>query len=308
MGNMKRILITGGSGFVGKNMIPILLQNGFICRCIIHKTQIPTHIKDHPHIEIAEADITEYYSLKKVIKDIDAVIHMAAEIDNLNLNIQKKINVLGTENIIRVVKENNINHIIFLSSGSVGVKENKGIYGEMKAKAEELVINSGLNYTIFRAGVLYGMDDPRNITKLLLLAWKSPFAIMPGNGRNLIQPLYCSDMAPPFIAALNNPISLGKIYLLAGLEPITMENFIDTFLQNNNIKRLKIKIPLSFLKIGAVLNEVISKNPILSSEKIERFLMNQVFDISLAQTELGFNPRKYDEALTDFYEKSLSSK
>ena len=304
---MKRLLITGSSGFVGKNILPILLQNGFTCRCIIHNTPLPTHIKNHPLIEINKADITKYSSLKKSFANIDAVIHMAAQVDSIDLNMQKRTNVLGTENIIRIVKENNINRIIFISGYPAGLNKKRGVYGETKAKAEELVIHSGLNHTIFRAGVLYGMDDPRNLSKLLRLAWKFPFAIIPGNGRNLIQPLYCPDMAPPLIASLNNPISFGKLYLLGGLKAITMESFVDTFLRSNNLKRLKIKIPLTLLKIGSKFNEVISKNPILSHERLERFLMNQVLDISLAQKDLGFNPKPYDETLRDFYQKCVSS-
>ncbi|RKY87902.1 hypothetical protein DRQ09_03695, partial [candidate division KSB1 bacterium] len=211
---MKRLLITGGTGFVGKNIIPSLLDSGFICRCIIHNTPLPLNLKEHPLIEIEKADITKYSTLKKLFIKVDAVIHMAAAIDSVNETVHNQINIVGTENIVRAAKENNVKRIIFFSGYPAGLKKNKGIYGETKAKAENIIINSGLSYTIFRIGVLYGKYDRRNLSKLLLLACKLPFIIILGNGRNIIQPLYCSDLVQPLIFALNNSISYNKLYIL----------------------------------------------------------------------------------------------
>jgi len=126
-----KILVTGGAGFIGSNLVGGLLKRNYTVRIMDNfstgkRENIKDFIKD---IELIEGDIRDYYTVEKVVKGIDVILHQAA-LPSVPRSIQNpittnEVNVGGTLNILDAAKESNVQRIIFASSSSVYGDNNK---------------------------------------------------------------------------------------------------------------------------------------------------------------------------------------
>ncbi|MFH1445176.1 MAG: NAD-dependent epimerase/dehydratase family protein [Nanoarchaeota archaeon] len=214
-----KILITGGSGFVGRHLINKLKEEGHE----IHVLDIVDPSIEG--VEYHEADILNYGSVKKAMDyDIDTVYHLAAQI-SLPFSVQNpvkdfELNVRGTVNILEACRELKIRKIVFVSTAAVyGVPQENPIsedhpkrpntpYGASKLSAESYVkLYSklyGLTYTILRFFNLYGPGG-KGVVPIFVSKAKSrePLTFV-GSGNQIRDFLYVDDAAKALVMALNN--------------------------------------------------------------------------------------------------------
>ena|GEM_PF-3428384 len=149
------ILVTGGTGFVGRALVKELLKRKNKIRCLVRGKKIEG-------VDNWVGDLRDTKSLKGMGKDVDVVVHLAA-IGNVNAvsrkdsEIYKKTNVQGLRNLLRECKK--VKKVILLSSLIVE-KPYHSAYGETKRLAEEVLASSGLPYVIFRAPMIYDWEEP----------------------------------------------------------------------------------------------------------------------------------------------------
>ena len=114
MENEKIILLTGASGFVGKNLINYLREkNQFTLRALVHKKDVPL---EYPVVEKVLGDIRDINSLEKAFqgRPLDGILHLAAVIKSKNLKDYDEVNVEGTKNIVSLAEKYGVKKFIFL--------------------------------------------------------------------------------------------------------------------------------------------------------------------------------------------------
>jgi len=134
---MKKILITGGAGYVGAALTPYLISKGYqvtVLDLMIYGKEV---LKDDKNLKIITGDIRDTQLLKKVLVDIDVVIHLACISNDpsfeLNPNLGKSINLDAFEPLVKISKDNKVKKFIYASSSSVyGVKEVANVNEQMK--------------------------------------------------------------------------------------------------------------------------------------------------------------------------------
>ena len=124
---MKRILVTGGAGFIGSNITDFLLEKNYRVRVLDNlstgnKNNL-SHHSEHPNFEFMYGDITNLEHLRKACKDVDAICHQAA-LGSVPRSIEDPLsshnaNVNGYLNVLVAAKENNIKRVVYASSSSV---------------------------------------------------------------------------------------------------------------------------------------------------------------------------------------------
>ena len=223
------ILVTGGAGFIGSHIVDRLIENNYD---VIILDNLTTGNKNNinPKAEFVNADIRDKDLDEKInFKDVEVVIHQAAQI-NVRSSVENPIydgdiNVLGTINILEIIRKYNINKIVFASSGGavygepnyLPVDENHSInplspYGLSKYVGEEYIklYNRlyGIEYAILRYSNVYGeRQDPKGeagvisifIDKML----KNENPIIFGDGNQTRDFVYVGDVAKANIMALN---------------------------------------------------------------------------------------------------------
>ena len=161
MKSLKKVLVTGGAGYVGSVLVPQLLRLGYHVKVLdlyIYGEDVLDEVKDHPNLEQIRGDIRDIKMLEKSIIGCDAVIHLACISNDpsvqLDPELSKTINYDAFIPLVRISKENGIKRFIFASSGSVygisntpNVTENHplvpvSLYNKFKAKCEPILLDA----------------------------------------------------------------------------------------------------------------------------------------------------------------------
>lgn len=281
-----KILITGATGFIGKHLIPEL---GFCeVRCLVRKTSDVSWLKN---VELFYGDIVDVNSLDEAMKGIDIVIHMAAVVFEKK-EIQDRINVEGTKNVVEACRKNKIKKLIYLSSVAVvyGKETSNYNYSFTKKKAEELVLNAKLNSIILRPSLIYGKGSRlTNIIKLIRI-----FPIIPLPEfmltKRIQQPVYVEDVVNGIITAVKtDKLRKNKPYVLAGPSSNTIAQIIDAT-TIYPFKPIKLKIPTSLLKFLVKIYLKIFPGTPINQEHLSKQSKIYNFDNSEATKDFGYNP------------------
>lgn len=284
------ILLTGGTGSIGKQLTDELMKSGYNLRILSRNSSA----KERKNIEYISGDLNNIESLASAVKGVDAIIHLAGITHTNDTKLYYAINTEGTRNLIKACQINNANRFIYISSRTACLEG--GAYAKSKYIAEELVKASGLKWTILRPSEVYGAEKKEAIENLAAMIKKYPVIPIIGNGRYSLSPVHIDDLVQCIIAALNNNASFGKTYTVAGPEEFTFNQIVDKISNIYHVKRVKIFIPITLLKFIAFLFGILKMNTIVR-DQIPRLLCKKSADISPAREDLKFNPRKIEEGL-----------
>ena len=229
-----RVAVTGANGFVGKSLRNFLHKNKISVLGISQKN----FRKHTSEIKIISRNLLES-ELQAKLKNYDALVHLIGIGRRLPKSTFEEINLNLTKNVIKTCKKAGIKKIIFISGLGVS-KSNPSEYFDSKYKAEQEIINSGLDYTIFRASYIIGKTD--HLTKTLSKQMKKGIIIIPGSGKYRLQPISVLDVAKIILEAVLEKKFSKKILDLVGPQKISFEDFVKLFAKNTNTKIQKINL------------------------------------------------------------------
>ncbi|GIO03937.1 NAD-dependent nucleoside diphosphate-sugar epimerase/dehydratase [Brevibacillus halotolerans] len=213
-----KVLITGGSGFVGHGIIAALLEASHEVHCLLRQgfeSKMKKMFLKADHLHLHTGDIFAIDSLRAAMRDCDAVIHLVGIIrEQAGKEITfSRIHVEGTRNVLQVAKELAIHRFIFMSALGTRPQAVSG-YHQTKYEAEQLVKASGIPYVIFRPSVIFGPGD-EFVTMLADLV-RLPFTPVIGSGTYLLQPVSRKTVAEVFTQALTSELATNQIYEVGG--------------------------------------------------------------------------------------------
>ncbi len=229
-----RVAVTGASGFVGKSVRKFLYKNKVRVLGISRKN----FAKYSTETKAQSKNLLEQ-RLQKKLKNYDALVHLIGIGVESSGSTFEEINVNLTKNTIKLCKKSGIKKIIYISGLGVS-KNNTSNYFTSKYKAEREIINSGLDYTIFRASYIIGKTD--HLTKSLSKQMKKGVIIIPGSGKYQLQPIFVEDVAKIILKSILEKKFSKKILDLVGPRKISFEDFVKLFSKNMKVKFKKINL------------------------------------------------------------------
>ena len=228
------VAVTGANGFVGKNVRKFLYKNKVRVLGISRKN----FAKYSTETKAQSKNLLEQ-RLQKKLKSYDALVHLIGIGIESSGSTFEEINVNLTKNTIKLCKKSGIKKIIYISGLGVS-KNNTSNYFTSKYKAEQEIINSGLDYTIFRASYIIGKTD--HLTKSLSKQMKKGVIIIPGSGKYQLQPIFVEDVAKIILKSILEKKFSKKILDLVGPRKISFEDFVKLFSKNTKVKFKKINL------------------------------------------------------------------
>ena len=227
------ITITGANGFVAKNLRNFLSKNHIKVIAIARKT----FQKHHTETAVYSKTLLEK-GLQNKLRNCDALVHLIG-IGKQSSRYNFEDNVDLTKNMIKTCKKSGIKKIVYMSG--LGVTKNpRSDYFISKYKAEQEIINSGLDYTIFRPSYIVGKKD--YLSKFILKQIKKGIVIIPGSGKYHLQPIFVEDVAKIILESIYEKKFSNKILDLVGPEIIKFEDFVKYFVKNKKTKIQKINL------------------------------------------------------------------
>ena len=294
------ILVTGASGFVGKELIKKLLAEGHKIIGLVRKNINIFNSKSYENLLVN--DISQGVSISHIQK-IDIVIHLAAKTHSQNNNYKDyyKTNVLGTENIINLAVKKNVKFILMLSSIKVngeGFSNNKieyteksetlpkDAYGISKLESENILIKdsikNNISYVVLRPPLIYGKGAKGNLLKLIKYIEKGlPLPFISGENKRSL--LSLNNLIDAIIRILYTTNSHNNVYLISDDIPVNPEDLYSVIANKLNKKLVKIKVNKKLLQILLW--------PIGKSRMVEKISNSLIIDNSKIKKTLGWKPR-----------------
>jgi len=229
-----KIVVTGASGFIAKNLRKYLSEKNI--------ELISISRNDFKNFKCERKIISKNYeeqTLLKKIKNSDALIHLVG-IGNQTVNTDYDlINTNLTKHVVNLSKKARIKKIIFLSGLGVSANTSLG-YFISKYNAEKQIIDSGIDYTIFRPSYIVGKDDllSKNLKKQI----KSGEIKIAGSGKYSIQPIHVSDVVKVLFESASELRFKNNILDLVGPDFVTFEKYAKLFSKGTKIKIKKINL------------------------------------------------------------------
>lgn len=276
------ILITGATGFIGKNLVKKLKELHYGFCCLIRNKKQKDFFRD---VNYVVTSLEDYEKLSRDLSKIkfSEVIHLASSIDSNKREAENDYKC--ALNLIKLCKERNASKIVF-SSSYLADPAYESYYGSSKRKSEEAIKKSGVNYTILRMSQVYGQNG-KHLSKIISLAKKSN--VIPVVDKRLkMQPLFVDDA----VSAIIKSLKTGKKLIIdvAGDDFISMESFADAAAKALDKKIRKIEIPVFALHLMAPFG-MLKKEQISNIKKFRRI------DNSRAKNELKMKFTRLEEGI-----------
>jgi NADH dehydrogenase len=263
------ILLTGGTGFVGRALLPELLKGGSLVR-LLARDQARASGLVGDGVEFVKGDVTDKASVEAAFDfgggKITSVIHLVGILTETGKATVERVHVEGTRNIVEATKRFGAKRYLHVSA--LGTRAGaRSAYHRTKWAAEEIVRSSGLAYTIFRPSVMFGPGD--KFTNVFAGAMRiTPVIAVPGDGKGLMQPVYVGDVARFMAFCLKRVETENKIYEVGGPERLTLDAIIDAIAGVLGKKVVKAHVPLALMRPIAMLSEKFLPTPPITRDQL----------------------------------------
>ena len=201
----------------------------------------------------------------------------------------------GTANMIEFARRWGIRRLVYFSAVSAVYPE-KNAYGNSKAEAERLVMESGLDYTILRLTMVYGPDGGLHFRKLVSLLHKIPLVCpVPGPGSARLQPVFVGDVVSAVELVLGSAAATGKAYNVSGGTVLPFRELIDRIAAAEGLRRLRVHVPLALCRAAAAALSAALPPSFFSSDALLGLTQDADLDHTLFREECGYRPLSLDE-------------
>ncbi len=291
------IIIPGGAGFVGRNLIRVFKSQNF------DMDKITVIDKDRKRLEYIEnygikgilSDLSENGGWYDEFKEKDIIINMAAQISSIDPEQFYKNNILATRNVLEAAYTANVKKIIHFSSAAV-LSVRRDQYAQTKLEGELLVKNSGLEYSILQPSIMYGPTDDKNIGYLINFAKKVPCFPIPGHGKWPRQPIYIDDMCHLIIKIMGN-FPHNKIYSINGKEIIYFKDMIKIVLSNIDGVKFRLFMPISIFKFLMMSYQKVVGSVQFTPDQVESLTSGEVFPNYPWWEEFGIDVTNFEDGV-----------
>lgn len=291
------IFITGASGFVGGHLVNDLLARGYKVRCLARSGK-KENLLSARGAEVVIGDITSPETLRGVLGPDDLVVHLVGIIEGKGSATFRAVHVEGTSNLVDEARRAGVKHFFYQSA--LGADKNSWSgYLSTKAEAEEIVKQSGLNYTIFRPSLIIGPWD--GFTKKILdMIRLSPVIPIPGEGRAKFQPVYIKDWLRCINKVIDTPSSYLSTFDIGGPEHLTYKEIVEAMSESIGRRKPVFNIPMGLMKISALFFDAVLSSPPVTPDQLRLLESDNICDIGTIEKNFGFVPLKLREALKEF--------
>ncbi|MGZ4510280.1 MAG: 3-beta-hydroxysteroid dehydrogenase [Mycobacterium sp.] len=318
-----RVLVTGGSGFVGANLVTTLLDRGYRVRSF---DRAPSPLAQHPQLEVLEGDITDTVVCARAVDGIDTIFHTAAIIDLMggasvtDAYRQRSfaVNVGGTENLVHAGQAAGVKRFVYTSSNSVvmGGQNIPGgdetlpytnrfndLYTETKVVAERFVLSQngigGILTCAIRPSGIWGRGDQTMFRKLFESVIAGHVKVLIGRKSALLDNSYVHNLIHGFILAAQHLVpggtAPGQAYFINDDEPINMFEFTRPVVEACGVNWPRVRVNGPIVRAAMTGWQRLHFRfgipaPLLEPLAVERLYLDNYFSIAKARRDLGYEP------------------
>jgi NADH dehydrogenase len=301
---MATIFLTGASGFVGSHVLPALLEAGH--RVVALARTEPTGATilgrlppgRRAAVEVRRGDVTAPATLATALDGIDAVVHLAAIPRDYDGGASLRlVNTEGTRNLVEAARAAGVRR--FVHQGAMGVEDDPALhYASSKARAERIVAEGDLDWTILKPSLLWGERDGFFNIIAGLVRWSPGLVPVPGWGTARFQPLWIADLARIVVAVLERPeTTVGRSFELGGPRYWTYREITREVMRAMGRPGIIVPMPVPLISLVAGAAELVHLPFPVATDQLRQLRIDNVGPLDALEREFGFAPAAMDGRL-----------
>ena len=273
---MKKILIFGGTGFVGTQVCEKLNQLSISVTVATRRSDHARHLQLLPLVDVVEIDLHDSAALAALVAGHDAVVNLIAILHGSEAAFQKA-HVQWPLTLVRACKAGGVRRIVHISALGAAT-DSASKYQRSKARGEAALLGAGLDVTVLRPSVIFGAGD-KFLNTFAKLQQVFPMIPLAGS-RARFQPVWVGDVASAVVRCLNDPNTISQVYEACGPEVFTLKQLVQLaggYAGVNHAKgRPVIALPNVLARIQAFFMELAPGDPILSRDNLDAMKTDNV--------------------------------
>ena len=255
-----RILVTGGTGFVGPKIVHALRARNLDVRVLARRPESQERLTSWG-ATVVRGDVTDPTSLEAAVAGCTHVVHLVAIIKGRPQDFHD-VMTAGTQNLVTAAKNGGVERFVLMSA--LGTSEETAAnvpYFAAKLAMEREVAASGLEHVVFRPSFVFGADGgtlPTFVKQVKL----SPVVTVIGPGEQRSQPIWVEDVAAYFAASVDKPEAANRTFELGGPDTVTWNELYRTIARVLGKRRRLVHVPWGVARTGALLTQWVPGAPL----------------------------------------------
>ena len=290
------ILVTGGTGFIGRALVRQLTESGYPVRLLIRPTKKSPNLPKGVPVEVAVCNLMDERGIRSAMIDVDVVYHLAGvEWHGAHASLMD-VDIQGTQVVSQIAAGVGVKRFFFLSH--LGA-DRASAFPVLKAKAiaEENIRRSGVSHTIIRSALVYGLNDHFTSGLSRLLNALPSFFFVPEDGNTLIQPIWVEDLVTCLVWALDNDLTINQTYSVGGPEYLTFNHIVQSVLEQIELKRRLVHVFPPYLRAATVLFESLFPGLPVSVYWLDYLAYNRTCGLDALPRVFNILPSRFDHRL-----------
>ena len=286
-----RVLVTGATGFLGRQVVPELQQCRHQVRCLVH-TPARERVFEPRSVDVHYGNVLDPDTLAAAFSDVEAVVHLVGIIRRRKGAAYDQINRQGVANVAAAAKGSGVKHFVLISA--LGAAEDRSYpYLHSKWLGERAVVSSGLPYTIIRPSIMFGAGD-EFLNNLAGVVRVCPLAPVAGPGRNRLQPIAVEDMARCIALAVDREDLKGKTIEVGGPKQLSYNEIVTIVARTLGRRSLRVHVPVWIMSILAAAAQGIMSRPPVTTDQLRMLAIRNVAEPDVVEKTFAFTPRELE--------------
>ena len=276
---MRKIILPGGAGLVGQNLVARLNTKGYSKIVVLdkHRANLEVLKRVQPDITVECADLAEPGGWQRHFEGADAVVMLQAQIGGLVYEEFVRNNVDSTRLVLDTMKHHQVPYLVHISSSVLESVAND-FYTNTKREQEKMVLGCSLPHVILRPTLMFGWFDRKHLGWLSRFMKKVPIFPIPGHGRYMRQPLYVGDFCEIIISCLEQQQHNG-VYNISGHEEIDYIDMIRQIKVAIHSRIAIVKIPYSLFFALLWVWALFDRNPPFTTQQLAALVAKDEFEV-----------------------------
>ena len=291
-----RILVTGGTGVVGRSTVTALLQRGHVVQLLSRHARRDAE-QWTQGVNAVVGNVAEAGTIAGAADGCDAVLHLIAVVDEHGSQTFDRVNVEGTRNVVREAERAGVRKFVYVSS--LGADRGESGYHKSKRQGEAIVRTFNGAWCVVRPGSVYGPGDDQ-VSLLLRMVRTLPVVPVVGGGDQRFQPIWHEDLAEALARVVERDDLAGRELDLAGMESTSQNDLVQRLAKITGRQAPELDVPRIVAEWGVKLATAIGIDPPLSESQLR--MLSEGNEIAQGRENalagmLGVTPTPLDEGL-----------